>query len=144
MFHTFLLDRNNNVIAIGNPTYNNAVAEMFRAIISGRKTFNNSGTQMIEVKELEPMKIIRYLLIISALILTACQTSTSDKDSFNLSDFKAIKGSRILANAEILNPQNIVTIDSGILLADYHAPYLLQYYKNYNDTNPQCMTLINI
>ena len=94
---------------------------------------------MIEVKELEPMKIIRYLLIISALILTACQTSTSDKDSFNLSDFKAIKGSRILANAEILNPQNIVTIDSGILLADYHAPYLLQYYKNYNDTNPQCI-----
>lgn len=48
-FRTFLLDRNKHVVAVGNPAYNNGIAELFRSIISGRKTFNNLGTQMITV-----------------------------------------------------------------------------------------------
>ncbi|MDE5960741.1 MAG: DUF1573 domain-containing protein [Duncaniella sp.] len=46
-FRTFLLNRNKHVVAVGNPAYNNGIAELFRSIISGRKTFNHLGTQMI-------------------------------------------------------------------------------------------------
>lgn len=51
MLRTFLLDRNNHVVAIGNPAYNVGIAELYRAIISGRKTFNKGGTQMITVDD---------------------------------------------------------------------------------------------
>ncbi len=51
MLRTFLLDRNNHVVAIGNPAYNVGIAELYRAIISGRKTFNEGGTQMITVDD---------------------------------------------------------------------------------------------
>lgn len=47
MLRTLLLDRNRRVLAIGNPIYNNAVADLYRSIISGRKTFSVSGKQMI-------------------------------------------------------------------------------------------------
>lgn len=51
MLRTFLLDRNNHVVAIGNPAYNVGIAELYRAIISGRKTFNKGGTQIITVDD---------------------------------------------------------------------------------------------
>ncbi|MDE7146734.1 MAG: DUF1573 domain-containing protein [Duncaniella sp.] len=47
MVRTFLLDRHKYVLAIGCPIYNNAVADLYRSIISGRKTFSVSGKQMI-------------------------------------------------------------------------------------------------
>ena len=36
-FQTFLLDRNNRVIAIGNPIYNPKVKELYLKIIKGEK-----------------------------------------------------------------------------------------------------------
>lgn len=83
------------------------------------------------------MKIIRYLLIISTIFLVACQPSTSRKDPFDLSGFRTIEGTTIMADADILYPQDIIAIDSGFLIDDYHDPFFLQYYKNRNDTNPQ-------
>ncbi len=80
---------------------------------------------------------LRYLLIISTVFIVACQTSTSRKDPFDLSGFKTIEGTAIMAEADILYPQNIIAIDSGILIYDYQDPFFLQYYKNLNDTNPQ-------
>ena len=47
-FRTFLLNRINRVIAIGNPTQNSAVADLYRTIISGKRTISNFGTQLIE------------------------------------------------------------------------------------------------
>lgn len=44
---TFLLDRDHRVLAIGNPVANSAVANLFRAIISGSKTFSDSGKSII-------------------------------------------------------------------------------------------------
>ncbi len=51
MLRTFLLDRNKHVMTIGNPAYNNAVAELYRSVISGMKTFNRPGTQMVTVND---------------------------------------------------------------------------------------------
>lgn len=51
MFRSFLIDRHRRVVAIGNPVYNTAVAYLYRSVISGRKTFNRSGTQMITVDD---------------------------------------------------------------------------------------------
>lgn len=51
MFRSFLIDRHRRVVAIGNPVYNTAVANLYRSVISGRKTFNRSGTQMITVDD---------------------------------------------------------------------------------------------
>ena len=47
-FCSFILDHNHRVIAMGNPVNNSAIADLYRAIISGRKTISNSGNQMIE------------------------------------------------------------------------------------------------
>lgn len=44
---TLLLDCNNRVVAMGNPITNNAIADLYRSIISGSKTFNPSGQQVI-------------------------------------------------------------------------------------------------
>ena len=51
MFRSFLIDRHRRVVAIGNPVYNTAIANLYRSVISGRKTFNRSGTQMITVDD---------------------------------------------------------------------------------------------
>lgn len=47
IFRSLLLNRNKQVIAIGNPTTNNAVADLYRSLISGSKTFSASGYQVI-------------------------------------------------------------------------------------------------
>ena len=49
MFRSFLLDKHNCVVAIGNPVYNHAVADLYRSVISGCRTFSKSGSQMIAV-----------------------------------------------------------------------------------------------
>lgn len=46
-FRSLLLDRNHRVIAIGNPAISNSVADFYRSLISGSKTFDRSGTQGI-------------------------------------------------------------------------------------------------
>ncbi|MDE5954500.1 MAG: hypothetical protein K2G72_07450, partial [Duncaniella sp.] len=71
------------------------------------------------------------------MFLVACHPSTSRKDPFDLSGFRTIEGTAIMADADILYPQDIIAIDSGFLIDDYHDPFFLQYYKNRNDTNPQ-------
>lgn len=37
--HTFLLDKNNRVIAVGNPVYNPKIKKLYFNIISGKKPF---------------------------------------------------------------------------------------------------------
>ena len=39
LFHTFLLDKNNRVIAVGNPVYNPKIKKLYFNIISGKKPF---------------------------------------------------------------------------------------------------------
>lgn len=46
-FRSLLLNRNKQVIAIGNPTTNNAVADLYRSLIFGSKTFSASGHQAV-------------------------------------------------------------------------------------------------
>lgn len=47
MFRSFLIDRHRRVVAIGNPVYNPAIANLYRSVISGSRTFSESGAQMI-------------------------------------------------------------------------------------------------
>ena len=49
MFRTFLLDKNNRVMAIGNPVFIPRIANLYKSIISGKKTFSSTGTQIISV-----------------------------------------------------------------------------------------------
>ncbi|WP_286151349.1 MULTISPECIES: DUF1573 domain-containing protein [Bacteroidales] len=51
MFRSFLLDSSRRVIAIGNPVYNNSVADMYKAIISGDKTYSTSGRLAVSVEK---------------------------------------------------------------------------------------------
>lgn len=48
-FRTLLIDSRHRVIAVGNPATNNAVADLYRSIISGGKVFSNNGRQMVSV-----------------------------------------------------------------------------------------------
>lgn len=43
MFQTFLLDKNNKVIAIGNPIHNPKVKELYLKIITGKEQVNNKN-----------------------------------------------------------------------------------------------------
>ncbi len=67
----------------------------------------------------------------------SCSQNHSTTDQFDMEDFMEIHGIPILEEAEILNPQNITAVDSGILLQDYHDPYFLQFYQNSADSEPQ-------
>lgn len=74
MFRTFLIDRNRRVIAIGNPILSNSVADLYRAIISGSKTFSSSGTQLmvidtpkITIGEISPGKEYTHKVTLSNL-----------------------------------------------------------------------------
>lgn len=74
MFRAFLIDRNRQVIAIGNPILSNSVADLYRAIISGSKTFSSSGTQLmvidtpkISIGEISPGKEYAYKITLSNL-----------------------------------------------------------------------------
>lgn len=46
-FRSLLLNRNRQVIAIGNPVTNTAVADLYRSLISGSMTFSSSGRQAV-------------------------------------------------------------------------------------------------
>ena len=46
-----LLDRNNHVVAIGNPAYNVGIAGIIPSHYFRKKTFNEGGTQMITVDD---------------------------------------------------------------------------------------------
>ena len=47
-FQTFLLDRNNRVIAIGNPIYNPKVKELYLKIIKGEKIERRDESKVIK------------------------------------------------------------------------------------------------
>lgn len=46
-FRSLLLNRDRQVIAIGNPVTNTSVAELYRSLISGSMTFSSSGHQAV-------------------------------------------------------------------------------------------------
>ena len=50
MFQTFLLDRDNKVLAIGNPIHNPKVKELYLKIIQGEKVEKDKGTEVINTK----------------------------------------------------------------------------------------------
>lgn len=68
---------------------------------------------------------------------SSCQTYKTSNHPFDMSDFKEIKGSQILKRANLTYPQDIITIDSGVLIQDKQNSHLLQYYRSTNDSNPQ-------
>ena len=43
-FQTFLLDRNNRVVAIGNPIHNPKVKDLFLSLMTGKETSKSTGT----------------------------------------------------------------------------------------------------
>ena len=49
-FQTFLLNRNNKVLAIGNPIHNPKVKELYLKIIQGEKVEKDKGTEVINTK----------------------------------------------------------------------------------------------
>lgn len=49
MLQTFLLDKSGQVIAIGNPAVNTGVANLYRSIVSGRKTVIPDGKAVVEL-----------------------------------------------------------------------------------------------
>ena len=49
-FHTFLLDKDNRVLAIGNPIHNPKVKELYLKIIQGEKVEKDKGTEVINTK----------------------------------------------------------------------------------------------
>ena len=50
MFQTFLLDKDNRVLAIGNPIHNPKVKELYLKIIQGEKVEKDKGTEVINTK----------------------------------------------------------------------------------------------
>ena len=50
MFQTFLLDKDNKVVAIGNPVHNPKVKELYLKIIQGEKVEQDKGTEVINTK----------------------------------------------------------------------------------------------
>ena len=55
MLQTFLLDSSHHVIAVGNPVYNNRIANLYRDIISGGKIVTQAGSIgiMVNVRSLD-------------------------------------------------------------------------------------------
>ncbi len=51
MFQSFLLDSDHRVIAVGNPVYNNSVANLYKDIISGGKVVTSSGSVGVVVND---------------------------------------------------------------------------------------------
>ena len=49
-FHTFLLDKDNRILAIGNPIHNPKVKELYLKIIQGEKVEKDKGTEVINTK----------------------------------------------------------------------------------------------
>lgn len=83
------------------------------------------------------MKLNILCLFAFACLIVSCKTNDSYSSQFNTGDFKEIFGTPTMEEADLLNPQNITVVDSGILLRDYNAPYFLQYYKNHTDAEPK-------
>lgn len=50
-FHSFLLDKYNNVLAIGNPALNNKITSLYKSIISGERTVSISHEGVIKVNK---------------------------------------------------------------------------------------------
>ena len=50
-FQSFLLDSQKRVIAIGNPVMTSSMAEFYKSIILGKRTFNKNGDQSIIAEE---------------------------------------------------------------------------------------------
>ena len=50
MFHTFLLDANNKILAIGNPVLNLKVKELYLKIIRGEKVGGENKTKVFKTK----------------------------------------------------------------------------------------------
>lgn len=50
-FHSFLLDKYNNVLAIGNPVLNNKITSLYKSIISGERTVSISHEGVIKVNK---------------------------------------------------------------------------------------------
>ena len=49
-FQTFLLDKDNKVVAIGNPVHNPKVKELYLKIIQGEKVEQDKGTEVMKTK----------------------------------------------------------------------------------------------
>nr|WP_302829589.1 DUF1573 domain-containing protein [uncultured Bacteroides sp.] len=54
-FHTFLLDENNKVVAIGNPVHNPKIKELYLNIIQGKKDVEGGETLRTEINIEEPL-----------------------------------------------------------------------------------------
>ena len=50
MFQTFLLDKDNKVVAIGNPIHNSKVKELYLKTIQGEKVEQDKGTEVMKTK----------------------------------------------------------------------------------------------
>lgn len=48
-FHTFLLDRNRKIIALGNPIFNTKVAALYKSIISGESALSSDFDAIVKV-----------------------------------------------------------------------------------------------
>lgn len=49
LYRTFLLDKEKRVILVGNPIYNNNLANLYKSVISGEKTFSEDSKSLIKV-----------------------------------------------------------------------------------------------
>ena len=58
-FQTFLLNENNNVVAVGNPIYNNKVRDLYLKILSNNKSLENNNA----VSYTHLLAIVRVLQI---------------------------------------------------------------------------------
>lgn len=63
-FQTFLLDRNNRVIAIGNPIYNPKVKELYLKIIKGEKIERRDESKVIKQKWMPAIYLFRWVVLI--------------------------------------------------------------------------------
>lgn len=50
-FHTFLIDRNMKVVAIGNPTYSTEIAKLYKRIISGQLSVSTESRSIVSVSD---------------------------------------------------------------------------------------------
>lgn len=50
MLQTYLLDKDHKVVAIGNPTYSDGVADLYKSIISGKQVFSSDLKSMVKME----------------------------------------------------------------------------------------------
>lgn len=133
---SFLLNRDKLVIAIGNPTSNHAISDLYRSIISGSKTFSQSGRQVITAK---PSRVEIGKIAIGREVTREFSLDNCGQDTVYIRDIitscpctEATVADSVIAPGERVQVQVKLREDS--ILGDFQRTVHIYYRDFYNPT----------